>query len=296
MARPAEHLDSAPGANESRAGKVDHTDFRGGSPSSVKNFSPTRAWKTIGTETVPRPRRKKAVNDALTFLDGRPGDIPPPFPEEGTEGDVGVYWDSRHAQVFAEVTFEGDGTCAYFAVRGVPGAVVEKYGNEGRGCGRPLARRPAANSANSKLRLRPLSSCRAPVWTSRRSMAKGNASALATASGFPDCACENESVSKYSPGTVVDSEILVRTLFRGQQIGPDGRLKPAYFRPDPATRGFSVDRVTLMGFRDFEVDQVYRRTIQRLFAVHRNLHTRCSRIAGRRKTTILYLRFGHCRE
>lgn len=64
---------------------------------------------------------------------------------------------------------------------------------------------------------------------------------------FPDCACENESVSKYSPGTVADSEILVRTLFRDQQIGPDGRLKPAYFRPDPAARGFSVDRVTLMG-------------------------------------------------
>ena len=71
------------------------------------------------------------MNDALTFLDGRPGDIPPPYPEEGAEGDVGVYWDFRHAQVFAEVTFEGDGTCAYFAVRGVPGAVVEKYGDEG---------------------------------------------------------------------------------------------------------------------------------------------------------------------
>ena len=74
---------------------------------------------------------QEAVNDALTFLDGRPGDISPPFPEEGTEGDVGIYWDFRHAQVFAEVTFEGDGTCAYFAVRGVPGAVVEKYGSEG---------------------------------------------------------------------------------------------------------------------------------------------------------------------
>lgn len=64
---------------------------------------------------------------------------------------------------------------------------------------------------------------------------------------FPDCACENESVSKYSPGTVADSEVLVRTLFSNQQIGPDGRLKPAYFRPDPASRGFSVDRVALMG-------------------------------------------------
>ena len=64
---------------------------------------------------------------------------------------------------------------------------------------------------------------------------------------FPDCACENESISEYSPGTVADSEVLVRTLFRDQQIGPDGHLKPAYFRPDPATRGFSVDRVALVG-------------------------------------------------
>ncbi len=74
---------------------------------------------------------QEAVSDALTFLDGKPGDILPPYPEEGTEGDVGVYWDFRQVQVFAEVTFEGDGTCAYFAVRGVPEAVVEKYSNEG---------------------------------------------------------------------------------------------------------------------------------------------------------------------
>ena len=71
-----------------------------------------------------------AVNDALTFLNGRPADIPLPYPEEGTEGDVGVYWDNNHAHVFAEVTFQGDGTCAYFAVHGVPGAFTEKCGND----------------------------------------------------------------------------------------------------------------------------------------------------------------------
>ena len=64
---------------------------------------------------------------------------------------------------------------------------------------------------------------------------------------FPDCACEHESVSQYSPGPVADSEVLVRTLFREQQLDQEGRLKPAYFRPEPATRGFSVDRVLLMG-------------------------------------------------
>ena len=71
---------------------------------------------------------QEAVKDALAFLDCRPGDIPLPFPEEGTEGNVGVYWDDRHAQMFAEVIFEGDGTYAYFAVRGLPGNVTEKCG------------------------------------------------------------------------------------------------------------------------------------------------------------------------
>ena len=71
-----------------------------------------------------------AVNDALTFLGSRPEDIPLPYPEEGAEGDVGVYWDRSDANVFAEVTFEGDGTCAYFAVHGVPGAITDKCGSD----------------------------------------------------------------------------------------------------------------------------------------------------------------------
>ena len=70
-----------------------------------------------------KPPTKTAVNNALTFLDARPQDIPLPYPEEGTEGDVGVYWEFSDERVFAEVTFDGDGTCAYFAVHGVPGAV-----------------------------------------------------------------------------------------------------------------------------------------------------------------------------
>ncbi len=64
---------------------------------------------------------------------------------------------------------------------------------------------------------------------------------------FPNCACEHDSVSEHSPGPVADSEVLVRTLFRQQHIDRDGRLKPAYFRRDPEARGFSVDRVLLMG-------------------------------------------------
>lgn len=64
---------------------------------------------------------------------------------------------------------------------------------------------------------------------------------------FPDCACERESVSEYSPHPVTDSEVVVRTIFREQEIDRDGRVKPVHFRREPATRGFSVDRVLLVG-------------------------------------------------
>ena len=87
--------------------------------------------------TVAKAPSQGAVQDALTFLDGRPADIPLPYPEEGTEGDVGVYWDSSHAHVFAEVIFEGDRTCAYFAVQGVPGAVTQKCARDDVDVGAP---------------------------------------------------------------------------------------------------------------------------------------------------------------
>ena len=86
----------------------------------------TDNWDGEGAKAPSR----EAVKDALIFLDGKPADIPVPYPEEGTEGDVGVYWDDDQAHVFAEVVFEGDGTCAYFAVHGVPKAVTEKCGND----------------------------------------------------------------------------------------------------------------------------------------------------------------------
>ena len=77
-------------------------------------------------------------------------------------------------------------------------------------------------------------------------MAKGTASALATVSGFPTASVNtNRSVSTRLDQWD-DSEILVRTIFIERLIDPDGHLKPAYFRPEPEARGFSVDRV-LMG-------------------------------------------------
>ena len=57
---------------------------------------------------------------------------------------------------------------------------------------------------------------------------------------FPECVCEHESVSEHSPGPVADGEVLVRNLFREQQTDQEGHLKPVYFRPEPATRGFSA--------------------------------------------------------
>ena len=71
-----------------------------------------------------------AVDDALTFLDSKPADIPLPHPDQGSEGEVGIYWDNRDARVFAEATFEGDGTFAYFAAHGVPGATADKCGSD----------------------------------------------------------------------------------------------------------------------------------------------------------------------
>ena len=66
----------------------------------------------------------------MTFLDGRPDDIALPYPEEGSVGEVGVYWDHDDIGIFAEVTFEGDGTYAYFAVHGTPNDVSDKCGGE----------------------------------------------------------------------------------------------------------------------------------------------------------------------
>lgn len=84
-------------------------------------------WDGQGAKAPP----ERAVRDALKFLDGRPEDIPLPCPEEGSEGEVGVYWDDGDAGIFAEVTFEGDGSYAYFAVRGTPNDVREKGGGDG---------------------------------------------------------------------------------------------------------------------------------------------------------------------
>ena len=71
-------------------------------------------------------------------------------------------------------------------------------------------------------------------------------SQLAYRDHFPDCACEQGSVSDHSPGPVEDGEVLIRTIFQDDVVDPDGRPKPSFFRRDPTSRGFSVDRMRIV--------------------------------------------------
>ena len=62
---------------------------------------------------------------------------------------------------------------------------------------------------------------------------------------FPDCKCEEESVSEYSPGRVCDNEVLIRAIFRSDYVDQRGCLKPTYFQNvvrDFTVRGLSVNR------------------------------------------------------
>ena len=74
--------------------------------------------------------RKRAVNDALTFLENFPEDVPLPYPEVGRDGDVGIYWDNYEAHTFAQVVFDGDGCFTYIAIIKQPGRDRESYGGE----------------------------------------------------------------------------------------------------------------------------------------------------------------------
>ena len=60
---------------------------------------------------------------------------------------------------------------------------------------------------------------------------------------FPNCECENSSVSDHSPALVQDDELLIRTIYSPVQINQvTGNADPAYFRKDARTRGLSVNR------------------------------------------------------
>lgn len=69
---------------------------------------------------------------------------------------------------------------------------------------------------------------------------------------FPDCACEQASVSEHSPGIVRHDEILIRTLYSPHQIDQNtGAPRPAAFS-DVLNRGLSVDRKNHISQSDLE--------------------------------------------
>ena len=59
------------------------------------------------------PPSFNAVRDAISFLDKRPSDVPLPFPQIASDGEVGLYW--RTGEIHIEIGFYGDGELSYYA-------------------------------------------------------------------------------------------------------------------------------------------------------------------------------------
>jgi len=60
---------------------------------------------------------------------------------------------------------------------------------------------------------------------------------------FPNCECENCSVSDYSPGPVQADEVLVRVVYSSKQLNAvTGQIDPVHLRHDVLKRGLSVNR------------------------------------------------------
>ena len=74
--------------------------------------------------------KTEAVDDAIKFLQFKPSDIRLPYPEIGSEGEVGVYWNFKNKNIFAEVIFNGDGNYEYYAVLGTPTNISKDFCGE----------------------------------------------------------------------------------------------------------------------------------------------------------------------
>lgn len=59
------------------------------------------------------PPSLDAVLDTIAFLGKRPRDVPLPFPQIASDGEVGLYW--RTGEVHIEIGFYGDGEASYYA-------------------------------------------------------------------------------------------------------------------------------------------------------------------------------------
>jgi len=101
---------------------------------------------------------------------------------------------------------------------------------------------------------------------------------------FPDCECENCSVSDHSPGPVHDREVLIRTVYSPHQINQEtGEVDPAHFRHDALKRGLSVNRKSHITEADLETRIVRKIENDRAAGRHREnfykvVTARCSEI------------------
>ena len=59
------------------------------------------------------PPSLNAVLDAIAFLGKRPPDVPLPFPQIASDGEVGLYW--RTVDIHVEIGFYGDEELSYYA-------------------------------------------------------------------------------------------------------------------------------------------------------------------------------------
>lgn len=65
------------------------------------------------------PTNMDSLSDARKFLKNRPKDVPLPFPQIGSDGIVGLYWQTDGTYV--SVAFEGNGLLCYYTEQSNPG-------------------------------------------------------------------------------------------------------------------------------------------------------------------------------
>ena len=75
-----------------------------------------------------KPASLDAVVDAFGFLNLKPADIPYPYPQLSSDGEVGVYW--RTEQLYAEAGFYGDGLYSCYSVYMPSADETEEYGDD----------------------------------------------------------------------------------------------------------------------------------------------------------------------
>ena len=75
------------------------------------------------------PPSLDAVLDTIDFLGKRPPDVPLPFPQIASDGEVGLYW--RTGEIHVEIGFYGDGELSYYARHTPASGDTEECGRDG---------------------------------------------------------------------------------------------------------------------------------------------------------------------